>query len=128
MAPDVDCPGDLAVPAVDDEVFVALSDRCRRIALYYLRWRDRADVDQLADVVAGWRGADRRGAVSRGERDRVRATLLDWHLPVLVEADLVAVDEATGSVTIEPLSGPVDSLIDLAYEAEGGGSGTSARR
>ena len=127
MALGVDSPGDLAIPAVDDEVFVALSDRRRRFALYYLRWRGRADVDELADVVAGWRGADRRGAVSRGERNRVRATLLEWHLPVLADADLVAVDGATGSVAIEPLSGPVGSLIDFAYDVEGGGSGTSAR-
>lgn len=118
MARDGDCLGDLARPAVDDEVFLALSDRSRRIALYYLRWRRRADVEELADVVAGWRRADRRGAVSRAERDRVRAALLGQHLPILSDADLVEVEE--GTVAIEPLPEPVRRLIDFAYDNEEG--------
>lgn len=112
--------GDMVLPAVDDEVFVALADRNRRIALYYLRWRRRVDVDSLADVVTGWRHAGRRRAASRADRDRVRAALLGQHLPILVDADLVEVDGETRTVAIRPLSEPVRALIDFAYETEGG--------
>lgn len=120
MARDGDPLRDMVLPAVDDEVFVALSDRHRRIALYYLRWRRRVDVEELADVVTGWRHADRRGAVPRAKRDRVRAALLGQHLPILVDAGLIRVEEESETVAMEPLSEPVRSLIDFAYEAEGG--------
>ena len=127
MSRDGDCLGDLALPSVDDEVFLALADRDRRIVLYYLRWRRRVEVDELADVVAGWRGADRPGAVSRTERDRVLAALRSRHLPILADADLVEVDREAGTVAIGSLSEPVRSLIDFAYDADGGEGGKNVR-
>lgn len=119
MARDGDCHGDRTLTAVEDEVFAALSDRSRRIALYYLRWRRRVDVDELADVVTGWRHADRPGTATKADRDQVRWSLLGGHLPVLDDAGLVDYDESTGTVTVEQLSERVQSLIDFAYDSEG---------
>lgn len=118
MTRDDDRLGEHAPLAVDDEVFAALGERARRLALYYLRWRRRADVDELADVVTGWQRADRRGMASRAERDRIRAALHDRHLPVLAEAGLVDYDGAGGCVSPAQLSEPVRSLVDFAFESE----------
>lgn len=118
MAPDSDGPADRTRPAVDDEVFAALSHRSRRLALYYLRCRRRADVDELADVVTGWRRAGHRGMASRADRDRIRAALLDRHLPVLAEVGLVDYDGSGGDVSVGQLPEPMRSLIDYALESE----------
>ena len=104
---------------VDDEVFLALSDRSRRMALYYLRSRDRVDVEALADVVTGWSAAGRRGMATRADRDRVLIALRAQHLPLLAAAGLVDYDRAAGTVAVERLSEPVRSLIDAACTWEG---------
>lgn len=117
--------GERALLGVDDEVFVALGDRARRLALYYLRWHGRADVETLADVVTGWQGADRRGTATREDRDRIRVDLRRRHLPVLAESGLVDYDGAGGNVAVGQLSEPVDSLVDVAYEAEWGPDASS---
>lgn len=120
MAREGDRFGWLTDPAVGDEVFLALDDRVRRVALYYLRWRGRVHVEELADVVTGWTVADRRGMAARADRERVRAALLGEHLPLLDRAGLVDHDVATGTVAIEGLPATVGSLIDFAYDREWG--------
>lgn len=118
MTRDDDRLGEHALLAVDHEVFAALGERARRLALYYIRWHRRVDVDELADVVTGWRRADRRGMASRADRDGIRAALLDRHLPVLAEAGLVDYDGSGGTVSAGRLSEPVRSLVDYAFESE----------
>lgn len=119
MARDGDCHGGRALPVGADEVFAALSDRSRRIALYYLRWRRRVDLEELADVVTGWRHADRPGMATKADRDRVRDGLHGRHLPVLDDVGLADYDEVTGTVAVEPLPERVQTLIDFANESEG---------
>lgn len=119
MPSDGDSLDGLPLHEVDDEVFLALSDRTRRMALYYLRSRDRVDVETLADVVTGWSTAGRRGTANREDRDRVLAALYAQHLPLLSDAGLVDYDRGAGVVTVERLSEPVRSLLDAAYAWEG---------
>lgn len=106
--------------SVDDEVFVALADRTRRIVLYVLRVREPLDLGELADVVTGWRSAGGVGMANRADRDRTHAALREEHVPTLVDADLVAYDGARETVGLTSHSAPVRSLIDFAYEFEGG--------
>lgn len=105
--------------AVDDEVFLALADRTRRLALYYLRGRGEADVGTLADVVTGWSNAAGRGMATGEDRDRVHTALHVRHLPLLDDAGLVDYDEAAGTVEVQEFSEPVRLLVDFAYQREG---------
>lgn len=111
--------GALPLAGIDDEVFLALADRSRRLALYYLRDRRRVDVGTLADVVTGWSDAGRRGTTTRDDRDQVLVALRAQHLPLLSAAGLVDYDEAAGTVEVERLAGPVRTLLDVACAWEG---------
>jgi len=104
---------------VDDEVFLALADQSRRMALYYLRIRDRVDVETLADVVTGWSAAGRHGTATRADRDRLLTALRVRHLPLLAAAGLVDYDRTAGTVAVERLAEPVRTLLDAAYAWEG---------
>ena len=119
MPSDGDWLEELLLHDVDDEVYLALSDRSRRMALYYLRSRDRVDVEALADVVTGWSAAGRHGMATRADRDRVLTALRVQHLPLLSAAGLVDYDRAAGTVAVERLSEPVRSLVDAACAWEG---------
>ena len=125
MDRDADRLDDLARHAVEDDVYAALSHRDRRIVLYYVRWRREADVEELADVVTGWRTADVRGMATRVERDRVGIELRARHLPILDDAGLVDYDREVGTVGRRSLPETVDSLIDMAYDWDGGGRESS---
>ena len=111
--------GALPLTGIDDEVFLALADPSRRLALYYLRDRRRVDVATLADVVTGWSGAGRRGTANRVDRDRVLVALRAQHLPLLSAAGLVDYDEAAGTVEVERFAGSVRTLLDVACAWEG---------
>lgn len=125
MARDGDPLDESGLPAVDDSVFEALSSRTRRIVLYVLRTRGRVGVAELADVVTGWQHADGVGMAARADRDRTDTALRERHLPALVDADLVAHDEAAGTVAPRPHSPTVRSLIDFAAEHERGSDASS---
>ena len=125
MGRDADHLDDLARHSVDDVVYAALSDRDRRLVLYYVRWRREADVEELADVVTGWRNADVRGMATREERDRVGIELRARHLPILDDAGLVDYDREAGTVARGSLPEAVDSLVEMAFEWEGGERGSS---
>lgn len=119
MPSDGDRLDELAIDAVADEVFLALADRERRLALYYLRGRDEVDVATLADVVTGWSNAAGRGIATREDRDRVHTALHARHLPRLDDAGLVDYDDAAGTVGVREFREPVRLLVDFAYRREG---------
>lgn len=107
------------IDAVADEVFRALADRTRRLALYYLRGRGEVDVGTLADVVTGWSNAAGRGMATREDRDRVHTALHARHLPRLDDAGLVDYDDAAGTIEVREFREPVRLLVDFAYQREG---------
>ena len=119
MDRDADRLDDLARHEVEDAVYAAMSHRDRRLALYYVRWRGEVDVEELADVVTGWRNAGTRGMATREERDRVRIELGARHLPILDDADLLEYDHEDGTVTRRSLPDSVSTLVALAFGWEG---------
>ena len=125
MGRDADRLDDLAVSGVEDAVYAAMSDRDRRLALYYVRWSREVDVEELADVVTGWRNAGASGVATREDRDRIRIELHARHLPILDDVGLLDYDPEAGTVTRRSLPDPVSTLVDLAYEWEGDARGSS---
>ena len=101
-----------------DDVFDALSESPRRQTMYFLLEHERASVDELADVVAGWTASHRSGMVTREERDRIWLSLHHQHLPVLESAGLLVRDTESGVVTLEEFTGEVRTLIEFIYTLE----------
>lgn len=94
-------------------LYDALADPDRRRTLYYLLERDRASLDELADVLAGWRTAD-DGAVGPEVRERIRTALERSHVPLLEEVGLVAHDAEGGAVRLLPLAESVREVVRSA--------------
>lgn len=74
-----------------DEVLEVLSDRRRRLLLYYLAAEERVDRDELVSHLRRSEGA-RRGSDLDPER-AVSTEIHHTHLPKLREAGLVETDE-----------------------------------
>ncbi|MFC4448014.1 DUF7344 domain-containing protein [Halorussus aquaticus] len=116
-APDPDASPEL------DAAFEVLADAHRRYALYYLRGRESAALDEVATVVAGWLGTrdDPGDMVAPRDRDSVRTALHHVHLPRLAAAGYVSYDADSGAVTPESLPEFVETVLDrsLAQQRDG---------
>lgn len=85
----------------------------RRRALHYLLDRARVSLDELTDVLAGWRATD-GGPVEPEVRERIRTALERSHVPLLEEVGLVAHDADEDTVRLLPLTDPVREVVRSA--------------
>lgn len=112
--------GQSASPDALDAAFLALRDRDRRLALYFLLEHETASVAELADVVTAWRHAADGGVVEPQCRNRRYRRLRRIHVPKLVEVGVVTHDEETDRVSLAPCSDAVRELASRACAAETG--------
>lgn len=107
-------------PEVVGEIFDALSSRNRRYLLYYLRDRETVTIGELATALAGWEQARESGTevVTPDDRKRILVSLHHVDLPYLEDAGFIRYDLDSKTVTFEPMSEIVDSILDesLVYE------------
>ncbi|WP_170977292.1 DUF7344 domain-containing protein [Halorussus salinisoli] len=101
-----------------DAVFGVLADAHRRYALYYLRDRDCATLDELATVLAGWLGTreDQGNVVTPADLEREQVSLRHVHLPRLVDAGFVRYDADSGEVTLESLPELAEKVLDRSLD------------
>lgn len=101
-------------PDAVDAAFDALADERRRLALYYLRGRESATLDELATVVSGWQQARAPGTgrVTPDDREGVRIALHHVHLPRLADAGFVSYDADAREVTVDRIPHVLDSVLD----------------
>lgn len=108
--------------ALVDATFAALCDPRRRHALYHLRERESATLDELATVLAGWLNAreDGEGVATPEDRERVRIGLHHGQLPKLSAAGFVRYDADSGEVALADLPEFVEVAIEhsLALDRE----------
>jgi DNA-binding transcriptional ArsR family regulator len=109
--------GGAAVTPGPDALFHALSARIRRQTLFYLLEDPEATIDELTDVVAGWRSTE-SGVVGPDEGEQIGIELRHAHLPLLTNAGLVKYDSAAGTVRLADLSDSVCKMIRLARQYE----------
>lgn len=100
-----------------DTVFSALGNTERRRVCYYLREHDAADVDELAEILAGYRAGE-SGPVTAEEYEDIAGRLRETHLPALSEADLVAYDREDDSARLAPLVAPVEGLLEASLRLD----------
>lgn len=98
-------------------LFGALSQRYRRIVLYYLREHETATLDGLADLVTGWVEAG-PGPDEPVDHDGVLAELHHVHLPMLDEAQLIEYDADDGTVALRGYSAAAEEILDAAFDAD----------
>ena len=97
----------------ENRFYQALSVQTRRRVLAHLLTRDHCTVD----VLVGWE-VTTSPMVDSARAEQLRIGLVHRHLPLLEEAALISYDRASGEVAIEPLSQPVEQLIQQSIEAE----------
>lgn len=104
-----------------DTACALLANQTRRRLLYLLQEHGSLAVDDLADILTGWRAAS-RGSPGATPDDRT-GTLLELrhhHLPKMADTDLFDLDTSDGVVTLGSVSPVVQELLDttLALEPE----------
>lgn len=109
-----------ASPDVIDDAFLALRERDRRFALYYLLEHETASLSEVADVVTGWLYATEEGVVGSERRNKRYLTLLHVHVPTLVDAGIVDHDEEAGTLSLAPCPESVRELARRACAQETG--------
>ena len=101
-----------------DTLFTVLSEQTRRHALWYLLDSPRTTIDELADVLVGWRASE-SVVVEPADREDLLISLYHVHLPMLTDCDIVVYDADSGEIRLSTLAGPVRELIRFGcrYEA-----------
>lgn len=107
-------PGD-AAPDLD-EFHQLLCSASRRRILYYLQEHPEIPLEELSDVVAGWKAVEEGAVVGPRERDRIRVSLHHTDVPQLAESDVVAYDRETREVSLEPLPEPLSRILRASRE------------
>lgn len=103
-----------------DDAFLALRNRKRRFACYFLLEHETASLSEVADVVSGWiHTADGR-LVELRCRDRCHLQLRHVHVPKLVGTGVIAYDDEAETLSLAPCPEPVRELIARACRNETG--------
>ena len=113
-------PGDLAPDL--DEFYQLLGSASRRRVLYYLQEHPEITLEELSDVVAGWKAVEEDAVVGPRERDRIRISLHHTDVPRLAESDVVEYDRESREVALKQLPEPLSRILrgSREYERERG--------
>jgi hypothetical protein len=98
-----------------DALFDALADPTRRRVAQHLDDAGDATIEELADVVVGWR-LPRERVIETAERERVATALHHSHLPKLADAGLLWYDGDGGEVERADAPAAVWSVVRAANE------------
>lgn len=109
-----------------DELYRMLADARRRRVLWFLLEHPRTTMEELADVVVGWR-ASTGAVVGPDDRREIAVSLHHVHLPLLDQAGLLCYDHGSGAVELASLPEGVRTLIRRNYRSEGA-DGDDGRR
>jgi hypothetical protein len=120
---DTPVPADENAQLTHDTVFSMLSNRRRRLAIYYLTGRDEpARVREMATQLAVWENGLPESKLNYQQRKRVYTSLHQTHLPKLDESGFVEYDRDRKTVALTPRAEtlrtylePVDGR-DVAWE------------
>lgn len=102
-----------------DQGFDLLSNHRRRYVLYYLHESDqRAELGELAEVVAAWENEVSVSEVSSADRKRVYTSLQQVHLPRMDDLGVVDFDDREGTVRLGPASDDLDVYMEVVTGAD----------
>ncbi len=101
-------------PLTHDTVFSVLSNRRRRLAIYYLRQcEDTARVGDMATQLAMWENDVSEGTLTYRQRKRVYTSLVQTHLPKLADSGFVTYERNRGTVSLTDRAATLDLYLEL---------------
>lgn len=101
-----------------DDYLGALAHRYRRLALYYLRRRERATIETLARWIAAVEEDVPVDEVAEADRTSVTVDLFHIHLPKLADAKVVEYDRRSGDVRYRDPPAALEELISTCVDVE----------
>lgn len=110
--------GQILAADVDEDVLRALSTRAQRYTLYHFLDHERATLEELADVLAGWIAATEGRVTTDADRSSLRVSLYHNYLPQLAAVGLIAFDPEEKVADRTPLSEAERELLENACAAE----------
>lgn len=106
---------DVAPPP--SQLFKALAGPRRCHVLSVLLDRPEITVDELTDIIVGWRTTI-DGPSGPDEWAQVKIELVHAHLPLLDDVGLIEFDTGADEVRLEPLADPIEDLVRFAEQYE----------
>lgn len=101
----------------DDRLYRALTSARRRRLLYLLFDEDEYTIETIATLLTGWEATETGTIQTADDRKRVLITLKHVHIPLLVEAELVAYDRQRETLRIESFPALVEDLVRQSIES-----------
>lgn len=83
-----------------EEVFDLLSNKRRRGVFHYLKETDsdQVTVDELVEAVVAWESSSIPSEITESQRASVYSSLVQTHLPRMVEASVIEYDSDAGTI------------------------------
>lgn len=100
----------------NEELFMALASRMRRIVLFHLHQQGVARFDELVDVVYEY--TDPHAVVGADDRDRLATTIAEHQLPLMERLELVVYDRLHDTVELGDPPDDLGDWLDLAIRRE----------
>jgi hypothetical protein len=101
-----------AAELTPEEIFEILSNKRRRMVLYYLRQRDETvAVKELARQIAALENDIPADELSSQQRKRVYVSLYQTHLPKMATTNIIAYDKDNGTVALTGESSKVEQYL-----------------
>lgn len=101
-----------------DEFYQLLASAPRRRVLYYLQEHPESPLEELSDVVAGWKAIEEDAVVGPRERSRIEVSLHHADVPRLAASDVVEYDRENREVTLDPLPDRLSQILRNSREYE----------
>jgi DNA-binding transcriptional ArsR family regulator len=115
MIPDTDASDEVST----DLVFEILSNKRRRMVLYYLRQSgEPATVRELAEQIAALENDVDVDDLANQQRKRVYVSLYQTHIPKLQETGIIEYDEDAGEVRLTDRAMEIDTYLTPVTESE----------
>lgn len=103
-----------------DELYQALAAEPRRRILSHLLEQPTTSVDEMADVLTGWRAIEENEVVGPDVRERTYSRLHHVDLPMLEDVGLLTYDVDDDEIRLSSLADPVRDTIEGAIDYEAG--------
>jgi hypothetical protein len=102
-----------------EAVFDVLRNKRRRYALHHLKQQDGpVSTGALAEQVAAWEYGTTVSELSSRERQRVYVSLVQTHLPKMIEEGVVTVDEDSREVALTEEAAEFDVYLEIVSEED----------
>lgn len=94
-------------------VFDVLRNERRRYALHYLKREGTVDVTAMVEQIAAWEYDTAPEDLTSSQRQRVHVSLLQTHLPMMDDADVIRFDEEARTVELSNATEAIDIYLEV---------------